>query len=239
MVNRRKRRRLATPFVARRRIATPRARTHLARASIVTSKVPTGLKGVMPKMMKRTLRYKSHQVKPAVTTAPYFYNASSVFDPDDQVGGHQPAGFDQIMQFYDHFKVDSSKIVVKIISPEAASTANQIIAQVFLQDTNSAPTFDAAIENGLGSWGVLGSGASTGSNGVITLNNSFISSQFFGNNRGNVLQGSAAANPTDNAFYGVRILSANTQGGTTNDVTFSYEIVYEVTFSERKTIAVS
>lgn len=225
-----------------RRIAkahSARARMNRARAPVKLSVRNPRLNAVTAKSRRATLIYKSFNTYGAdAGNGDQVLSANGLFDVDITGSGHQPAGFDQYMDFYDHYEVISSKIVCKIIAPEAASTGNQLIAVVALRDDTgviSITTIDDQIENGMTAWGVIGSGGSTGSNGVITLNNSFVKREYFGDRKGDTFVGNSAANPTEGAFYVIKIASA-VEGNTTNTVIMHYEVIYDVIFTERKRV---
>jgi len=44
------------------------------------------------------------------------FAGNSVFDPEIALGGYQPAGFDQLTQFYSNFRVVASRIKVQVIN---------------------------------------------------------------------------------------------------------------------------
>lgn len=48
------------------------------------------------------------------TVGNYVYSANGLYDPNITSTGHQPAGFDQMMLFYNHYTVVRSKIIAKV-----------------------------------------------------------------------------------------------------------------------------
>lgn len=51
------------------------------------------------------------------------YSANGMYDPDTTGIGHQPYGFDQYMQFYNHYTVIGAKMNVKFQAPAPTTTA--------------------------------------------------------------------------------------------------------------------
>ena len=67
-----------------------------------------------PKSMMTKMRFcATHALDPGTATiASYQFRANDVYDPDYSGAGHQPLGFDQYSQLYEHFTVLGSKITV-------------------------------------------------------------------------------------------------------------------------------
>jgi len=66
------------------------------------------------------------------------YSANGMYDPDTTGIGHQPYGFDQYMQFYNHYTVIGSKMTCKF-QPPAPSTTSAGTAYVGIMQT-AGPT---------------------------------------------------------------------------------------------------
>lgn len=211
-----------------------------SRSNLITTRIPINPQPLAPKTVIRTLRYSEALVlDPSVSEAQYFFNANSVYDPDFTGVGHQPAGFDQLMTFYQHFEVLSSKIVWKIIPPAGVLATDQIFASVSLTDIASLNGQRDAIENGLTAWDIAAAGGGSGSNGVMTLNNTFVKKSFFGDRTGEVFLGNATQNPAEAAYYGLRISSANGGTTTSNAIRTWVEIEYTVKFNEVRQVTSS
>lgn len=71
------------------------------------------------------------------STAIQIYRANDLHDPNYSGGGHQPRGFDQAMQFYDHFVVIASSIRVTFHNED---TSQAQIAFVSLKDSATTST---------------------------------------------------------------------------------------------------
>ena len=70
-----------------------------------------------PTSMVSTLRYVQRvEFEPTSTsTVAWSFRANGMFDPSADVGGHQPRGFDEMMDIYNAFTVTSSKISVNFM----------------------------------------------------------------------------------------------------------------------------
>lgn len=67
-----------------------------------------------PQEMKTTLRYceRLDFVPTGTSVIQHKFRANGLYDPNAEIGGHQPRGFDQFMDIYDTFTVLGSKISV-------------------------------------------------------------------------------------------------------------------------------
>lgn len=67
-----------------------------------------------PQSMVATLRYVARkEFQPTnTTTAVWSFRANGMYDPDEATGGTQPRGFDDYMELYNNFTVQSSKVNV-------------------------------------------------------------------------------------------------------------------------------
>lgn len=201
---------------------------------ISTTNVPTGKKAVAQKSMTARLIYSEVLTNVAAGgLTDFVYSCNGLFDPRDAIGGVQPTGFDQYMAFYDHFHVTSSKMIVKILPKGGSAKANDLICGVAITDDAVALSgVGNIIMNGNSSWDITGPAGANGHN--LVLQSNYRQSEFFGGRTGDAFVGSDAADPSEEAFY--HIWMGNPLGTTPdagND--FVVEIIYDVTFSERKT----
>lgn len=69
---------------------------------------------LFPAHVVKSLRYSTDfsLSSTAGAVATYVFRANDLYDPDYTGSGHQPMGFDQMMQFYNHFCVIKSRLVV-------------------------------------------------------------------------------------------------------------------------------
>jgi hypothetical protein len=90
-----------------------------------------------PKTNQVKLRYvDTFSIDPAAGAVGYYkFRANSAFDPDYTGTGHQPNGFDQWSQFYNHYLVTSAVISVQFtLNNLAADSGSMMICGVSLTD---------------------------------------------------------------------------------------------------------
>lgn len=166
------------------------------------------------------------------------YSANGLYDVDITGTGHQPLGFDQWMAFYDHYTVLGSKCIVRFWNGTAASPA---IGFINLNDDSTMSTTLSTIAEQPNTkrraLAISGAGGST----QVVLSKGFSAKRFFGNKNpmGDDEQaGSAAANPTEQAYYicGAYPLDHAADLG---NISMEVEIQYTVMLHERKDLAQS
>lgn len=117
--------------------ATSRSSGLKSRNALVS--VPRNKLG-FPQEMSTTLRYvQTSTVNPGTSTAHGFsIRANGMFDPDYNLGGLQPRGFDQYMELYEKFTVTSAKLSVTFTynSYNGAPPGQGAVQQI--QDTGAA-----------------------------------------------------------------------------------------------------
>lgn len=100
--------------------------------------------------MTSTLRYvqRVEFTPSSSSTAVWTFKANGLYDPFANIGGHQPRGFDELMQLYETFTVTDSKIAVNYMfegysGPSKVNTTGKYI-QASQQETN-VPAAQACI----------------------------------------------------------------------------------------------
>lgn len=125
----------------------------------------------IPRQQTRKLVYVDKFSRNAGSAAAvsYYFSANSLFDPDRTGIGHQPMGFDQLMDLYDHFTVIGAKLTLKALSSAGDSPEINQIVTIKLRDTDAgAPAqITSAIEQGDCVYGLLGD--SKGAAAQLTL----------------------------------------------------------------------
>jgi len=102
-------------------------------------RIPRGLSGFAREQI-RTLSYSDSftMSNTAGILSEYQFRANSLFDPNLSGTGHQPFGFDQIAQFYNHYDVLSSYIKVTVVSPIGQNPSGAVAVGAYLSDDASA-----------------------------------------------------------------------------------------------------
>lgn len=186
----------------------------------------------VPTTMPVKLRYAGYKTLALVSTMnnSQFVRCNSMFDPDETGVGHQPRGFDQFMTLYDHFTVLGARITCTFINRN--TTSLPVIAYVALRDTNvGVSTYNNVME--LGSIKTKTLSHPEGDQGSQIISKNYSAKRFFGRSPIGVdsLQGTAATNPTEGAFFECGIQTLNTN---TFNVDLRYVIDFVAILSEPK-----
>jgi hypothetical protein len=180
--------------------------------------------------------------------ANYLFSANGLYDPNISGTGHQPLGFDQWMQFYDHYYVRASHIRVRRM-PDSTTNLTPSYLTVGLLDSNTtaASLSDIAHVAESGKFGAPFMNWMVPSTIAIhtyecewptATQNHFDSKTFFNRvENDSTLKGDIASNPADQAYFCVT--QANVNGNDPSAIVVLVEIVYEVLFSEPKLLAQS
>lgn len=202
------------------------------------SRPPLPLNGFPASTMAR-LRFVTEKSLDASVSDPIAwinFRANSAYDPDEQLGGHQPTGFDEFMNIYNHCTVVGSKI--KVTPYQLANGAIAYLGIGLFADSTDAGTYNS-VPKLLASSQFAGTKLLTGVNGQapkpISITKSFSAKKFFGTK--NIVgkgfyRHSATANPSEQAFFTVAQGSASASNA--GVVHLLIEIDYICVFSERK-----
>jgi len=166
----------------------------------------------------KTLRYHTNATLTVTSGAvgTYVFRANDLFDPDFTSTGHQPMGFDQMMVFYNHFAVESARIVVQFSN--ASTTSMRVGIRV---DADSTPLTvpDQFIEfGGLTFDAVEGKGI-YGSEKTLQLSVDIPKIQGISRNAltsDSTLRGNAAASPSEVTYFHIMAWDPFTASGTVN-----------------------
>lgn len=159
----------------------------------------------------------------------YVFRANDLYDPDFTGTGHQPMGFDQMMLWYNHFTVLSSKLVVTC--KNSAFTTPAVSLRVD-GDSSAITVIDRIVELGGCVMNTLGQTGSSALTCKLSLDVDIAKLQ--GISRVALtadpdLRGNAAAGPLENTYY--HIQTWNT-AGTTSTIQFDVIIEYLAHFAE-------
>lgn len=176
-------------------------------------------------------------VDPGLGTANnYVFSANGLYDPNFTGTGHQPIGFDQIMQMYDHYCVIGSRIRVTFHNNDASDPCT---VGVYVSDTTVSSTDPTQIiENGLGKYKTIEAAKVGGSVKTITLGSSTKKRTGTSHPLSDPnLKGSASANPSEGHFF--HIWAAAPDGSDHATVGISVCIEYIAIMTEPKQLSLS
>ena len=218
-----------------------------------------------PQQMKTQLRYCTKiafDVAASTTSYHFPLRANGMYDPEVNLGGHQPRGFDEFMSTYNTFTVTGSSCSVNFMyvayegpSVEGSPTIGLIkslrsattdespgLAPVVCGihkglETLTAGPAEEQMEKDRTQWTVM-----THNSGPVTLKSSLKVTDFYG--KGALVgaegyTGSATADPSEIILYDVWIArgSANSSGKV--HCTGYATVTYDVVFTEPKTLGKS
>lgn len=193
----------------------------------------------MPLMRTAKLRYNTQQQISSTSGIMQHYTmrANSLFDPDFSGIGHQPMGFDQWSNLYNHYVVVGARMTVRFMNASGSASANPpYYGGVLLTDQSSFPYSNASavIESRkgisrMGAWLF-----------PLQLTQNFSAKGFYNltDTKDNFDRIGAAVttNPAEEAFFQVWLQPVGSQTiGLTADIT----IEYICKFSEPKDLAQS
>ena len=216
-----------------------------------------------PTSMVSTLRYttRAEFTPTGTTTQALSFRANDLFDPEAAVGGHQPRGFDEMMELYKTFTVTSSKIVVNWMYEGYDGPSTKAAAGNYIQgkaDIDDCPALSPAIcgifrsaegygssldiekqmEKDRTSWTVL---TPQGESKVSSAKSQL--SDFFGKQdlvAADGYSGSDSASPTNQAYYHCfAARGSNDFSADTVKIVAFVTIEYRATFSEPKPLDAS
>jgi hypothetical protein len=194
----------------------------------------------VPVRVDRTLRYVTKvSMNPGIggQSAALFFSANGMYDPDRSLGGHQPYGFDEYMEMYNHFTVLRSRIMVSFmpIGTSSGRNANSIVAVGLRDTTTSTTTIEQFIEMGRGEWSLLGQ--QDGGKPIATLHHACDVSKYLG--RPDLLsdpdcRGDATNDPGEEVFF--EINAANLDGVDGEQLDLLVVLEFDAAFTEPKRI---
>lgn len=231
----------------RRRITSKPRRDVAKKQAARKYAVPPSLtyRGIgMPDRFTTSLKY-TMVLDRDVSSASYLeYNfvANGMYDPDITGVGHQPAFFDQLMAFYDHYTVNSSMIKVTPIPDASDSKVPSLYSLMLVDGTGRGGTLftggaeEAVIEaRETQDWQIVNTPQQINNHKDTSIRAYFNGKQFFGSqyyHGDSQFKGTDAANPTERAFFTLMNMSIN--GNDPGDCTFLVEMWFNATFHEPK-----
>lgn len=214
-------------------------RSKLAARSKTKKNVPRNYTSVnlglgFPKRVVSTLKYVGFRDLESTlgVVGTYRLSCNGLFDPDITGTGHQPMYFDNLTAIYDHYTVIGSKLTLKV-SPKAAGQGPGAVA-IFINDDTSTNIINIgnAVEQSSGTAARL---IAPGQNEPQVLVKRWSAKQTFGGSiLGNDnLQGTAAANPTEQSFFDICYQDL-TSTPTSSSVQLWFELEFTAVFDELK-----
>lgn len=169
----------------------------------------------------------------------YFFRCNSLFDPNYTGIGHQPLGYDEFSQFYNHYTVLSAKATVKF-TPDWSSTGvdNCRFAIAVSPDTTAVVDNEKLFSQPSTKW----KHCSTQKD-MTTISKTFSTKNYFGLSKGNIVgndkfQASINANPNEQAFF--RLSCSPIHGSVQAPAAYaSIMIEYLIVMSEPKVLNLS
>lgn len=187
-----------------------------------------------PKRVVCTLKYAGYRdlTSGSGLHATYRYSCNGLYDPDITGTGHQPMYFDNLMAIYDHYTVIGSKLVLKVV-PKSATQGPGAVA-VFVNDSTSQTMQNVgnAFEQSSGTDVKL---LAPGQSNPLVITKTWSAKRTFGGSvLGNDnLQGTAAANPTEQSYYDI-VFQDLTTTPTSATVQIFVELEFTAVFDELK-----
>lgn len=158
----------------------------------------------VPVKAKRTLRYVENAItlNPGVAgiAADYVISANGLFDPNVTGVGHQPIGFDQMMQMYNHYTVIGAKLTAIFSSID--TVYEQIVGIAQVADATAITNGQEAVENGLVTFKMLQQAGTAKQ--IVQMTSPLSIGKFMG--RRSILseddfRGTSLSNPTEQAYF--------------------------------------
>ena len=156
----------------------------------------------------------------------YSFSTNGLFDPDVTVTGIRPLYFDQMMELYTHYAVQSSKITA-----QSLSTTNAHVMIISIDDDNVGTTAQRALQQGTHSRAIMTPGGTPARIGMTWNRGARFG---VGAQEGSLLSGTSSTNPAEQNFYRINIQEPSAAAITIN-IQVEWEAV--VIFNELKTVS--
>jgi len=157
----------------------------------------------------------------------YIYSMNGLYDPNQQLGGHQPMGFDIAMLMYEHYTVTRSQATIRFFN----KTTGPIIVGAYLSpDATPVASVNDMIENQLA---VSKQSETASAGGEVVVNIGVDVARYNGKSIINEddYRGDILSQPAEQVYL---ILFAYSMDGANNNtnVPFEIEIMYRAKFTE-------
>lgn len=207
--------------------APRRKRTRRRRTQYGVARLPRHVKAPLPERLHTKMIYSTRlAINPGAAgqCSGNAYRANGLFDPDAVLGGHQPRGFDQIMQMYDHFIGLSCKINYKASN----DTVVTMLCGITIRDTGTLEVDPIEyMESSYTKSRLL----LANDDNVVNINHSCNVGKFLGGRNPITdpqLKGNVSSDPTEQAYFHVWACAtdASDPGAFDGWVTLTYDVVF-------------
>lgn len=159
------------------------------------------------------------------------FHANGMYDPNVSIGGHQPIGFDEVSDLYNHYHVLRAKMTV-----ELSPSTTPVFVAVSIEDDVAAPTgiFEAG-EQATSTVTILPNTAVR----PLSITKSWDAKQYFGGDilDNDQLQGNSASNPNESSYF--CIFTEAVDGVTGYNLFGLVKIEYDAIWTEVRTFTQS
>lgn len=170
------------------------------------------------------------------TAASRVFRLNDLYDPDQTGSGHQPAGFDEMMTFYDHFTVIGAKITATFYNRD--TSVAQTVGVLVKDNTTTEGDHRVICESGKTKFLTLGPLGSSKDIGSITW--AINPNKFLGRSKPLAdpeLKGTITSSPQEGCY--AHVWAAPTQQQDTSALNCEVLIEYTAVFTEPKLVALS
>lgn len=160
----------------------------------------------------------------------YSYQANGIYDPRTAIGGHQPFGYDQTMNYYNHASVSSSVIKVTVLN--GTSNVTPVVGVYLSDDTSNYLDWQTFNETNRGSQKLVV--WSTNQDRPTTLTCKFDHKKFFNKRPLQAAEflNTTSANASEEAIFEIYVQDLKQTSSV--DIVGFVEILYVVELSEPK-----
>lgn len=177
---------------------------------------------------------------PGVGISAFAYAANGMYDPYIPAGGHQPLGYDEWSQFYNHYVVIGAKVTCQFVLSSSGQNTSMATG-IYLADDSVIPTsLTELVEQGLGTYRIQASGVNAPGN-YQRQTKTFSAKKFFNvtdikDNIGRI-GATNTANPAELAVF--NIWAASVDGTSIGSIDCLMTIEYLALWSEPKSLTQS
>jgi len=181
----------------------------------------------LPLTFRTTLRYYEQVSLASATPYIYVFRANSGYDPNQTGTGAQPAGWDNLLTFYDAHFSPGSRIVITVIN--SSTTPVQFGVAPTISASGLASFDQLKIYNRGAVFGFV-DGTTRGSSSVKSIAKSVSVLSFYGQPYDRDFQARGQATPSRQLFWTIAFQSSDQT--TALNINFQVEILYDYIFSD-------